>query len=750
MIDHDLPAPGALRRPRTSSAGGRRLASLVRGRDGDAAWARPALLLVLAAAAVLLLWNLTENGLSNEYYAAAVKSASVSWKAWFFGSLDPGSFITVDKPPLSIWLMGLSSRVFGFGSFGMLLPQALCTVGSVALLHATVRRGLADRVSPAVSAAAGLLAAGLLALTPITVAIGRVNNPDALLILLLVASGYAVVRALEHGRTRWLVWAAVLTGLAFTTKMLQGWMVVPALGATYLVAGPPRLAVRARQLVIAGATMVAVSCAWPLAVTLWPGSKPYIGGSEDGSVWNLILGYNGLGRILGNEGGMGGGGASFGGPPGIGRMFNAQVGAQIAWLLPLAVLSLVAALWLTRRGPRTDRARAVVVLLGVWLVVHLVVFSTAKGTFHPYYTSAMAPAIAGLCGIGLVLLLQAARSSLVAHAALAVGTVGTAVLAVELLRRADDFAPWLRTAIPVLAGVAIVASVGLRGRGRAMRGLAVAAVATGALAVTLGPGSYAVANLGRALDGNNVLAGPASAGRGGFGGGMGGPGGAGGRGLGGGPPSGVRPSGASAGTQGAAAAALPPGATDDDSGATATGSAATGATASGSAASGSTASGSAASGSTVSGSTAAGSAASGSASGAEAAGAPAGGRTGGGMGRTGGGISDEVVAYLQAHQGGAKYLLAASGSQTTASVIIATGEPVVTIGGFGGSDPAPTVAQLARMVQDGELRYVLVSSGGMGRGGASASALNAWVTAHGTAVPDVTVENGTLYAVSAS
>lgn len=702
MIDHDLPAPGALRRPRTSSDGGRgRLSALVRGREGDVAWARPALLVVLVAAALLLLWNLTENGLSNEYYAAAVKSASVSWKAWFFGSLDPGSFITVDKPPLSIWLMGLSSRVFGFGSFGMLLPQALCTLGSVALLHATVRRGLGGRVSPAASAAAGLLAAALLALTPITVAIGRVNNPDALLILLLVASGYAVVRALEHGRTRWLVWAAVFTGLAFTTKMLQGWMVVPALGATYLLAGPPRLAVRIRQLLLAGATMVAVSCAWPLAVTLWPGSKPYIGGSEDGSIWNLILGYNGLGRITGNEGG--GGGASFGGTAGVWRMFNAQVGAQIAWLLPLAVLCLGAALWLTRRAPRTDRARAVVVLLGVWLVVHLLVFSSAKGTFHPYYTSAMAPAIAGLCGIGLVLLLQAARTSLVAHAALAAGTAGTAVLAVELLGRADDFAPWLRTAIPVLAGVAIVASVGLRGRGRAMRGLAVAAIVTGALAVTLGPASYAVADLGRALDGNNVLAGPASAGRGGFGG-MGGPGAAGGRGTGG------PPAGAPGGTQGAASAtALPPGTTEG---------------------------GAAGAGATGSGSTDAGGASSGA--------------TAGGAGRMGGGVSDEVIAYLQQHQGGAKYLLAASGSQTTASVIIATGEPVVTIGGFGGSDPAPTVTQLAQMVRDGELRYVLVSGGGMGRGGASASALNAWVTAHGTAVTDVTVDNGTLYAVSAS
>ena len=222
------------------------------------------LVAVLALAAGLFLWDLSSSGWSNTYYAAAAKAGSESWKAWFFGSLDPGSFITVDKPPLSLWAMGISARVFGWSAFSVLLPQALATLGSVALLYATVKR--------AFGSTAGLLAAGALALTPVTVPIARVNNPDALLVLLMVASAW-LVRAVENGRTKYLVWAGVAVGLAFMTKMLQGWMIVPALAAAYVVAGPPRLLVRVRQLALAGVAMVAVSAAWPVAVSLWPRTR---------------------------------------------------------------------------------------------------------------------------------------------------------------------------------------------------------------------------------------------------------------------------------------------------------------------------------------------------------------------------------------------------------------------------------------------------------------------------------------------
>ena len=621
-------------RPATAGLGAR-LRGLVRGRPEDPAWIRPALGLVVVAAALLCLWGLTASGYSNTYYAAAARAGSESWKAWFFGSLDPGSFITVDKPPLSMWLMGLSARVLGFSAFSVLLPQALCTIASVALLYATVRRVFGPT--------AGVLAAAALAITPVTVAIGRVNNPDALLVLLMVASAWLTVRAVESGRTRHLVFAGVVVGLAFMTKMLQGWMIVPALAAAYLIAAPVGIGRRLWQLALGGVAMVLTSAAWPVAVSVWPAaSRPYIGGSEDGSVWDLILGYNGFGRIFGASAG-GGGGASFGGVAGVWRMVNEQVGGQVAWLLPLAAVGLVAGSWLARRGPRT--ARAGWALFGVWAVVHVVVFSFQQGIFHPYYVSALAPAVAALAGGGLVALWRWARDSWAGVAALVIAVVASGWVAVALLARTPDFMPWLTTAIPVAAAVAVFGAVALRlPRLLPRRAAAVGAVAL-AFALAAGPASYSVATAGRALNGNNVTAGPATASASGPGGGGG---------FGGG---------------------------------------------------------------------------------------------GGGMGG-GGGISDETIAYLQAHQGSAKYLLAASGSQTTAGIIIATGEPVVTMGGFNGGDPAPTVDQLAQMVADGELRYVLVSDGG-GRGGPGGSSddITAWVQEHGTAVDDAGTSNGTLYLV---
>ncbi len=609
-----------------------RLRSLARGRAQDPAWIRPGLAAALLAASLLCLWELTSSGYSNTYYAAAAKAASESWKAWFFGSLDPGSFITVDKPPLSLWLMGLSARLLGFSSFSILLPQALCTVAAVALLYATVRR--------AFSPAAGVLAAAALALTPVTVAIGRVNNPDALLVLLLVASAYFTVRAVESGRTRHLALAGAMVGLAFMTKMLQGWMVLPALAAAYALAGPPRLGRRIGQLALAGVVTVAVSAAWPLAVSLWPGSAPWIGGSEDGSAWDLILGYNGLGRIFGEAGGGGMGGGGFGGAAGPWRMFNVEVGGQIAWLLPLAGASLLAGLWLTRRSPRVSPARAGWVLFGVWALVHVAVFSFQQGIFHPYYASALAPAVAALAGAGVVALWGWARASWAGAVALAVAVAATAYVSLVVLARTPDFAPWLRLAISTSAAVAVLGVAALR-RPRAFprRAAAVVAVAL-AFAVSAGPAAYSVATAGRALNGNDVTAGPASVSQGG---------------------------------------------------------------------------------------------------------------PGGGSGDTGS-VSGETISYLQANQGSAKYLVAASGSQTTASIIVASGEPVVTIGGFNGADPTPTVAQLAAMVEGGELRYLLVTDGG-GRGGpgggSSSSELSAWAQAHGTAVQDAGVANGTLYELSA-
>src|SRR3954471_4295647 len=534
-------APALPRRAGAPALRGR-LRSLVRGRPADPAWVRPALLRVVALAAVLCLWDLTISGYANSYYAAAVKSASESWKAMFFGSLDPGSFITVDKPPLSLWLMGLSARVFGFSSFSLLLPQALATIAAVGLLYATVRRLF--------GAVAGAAAGAALAISPATVAMARVDMPDALLVLLMVASAWLLVRAVETGRTRFLLWCGAVVGLAFMTKMLQGWMVVPALAGAYLLAGPPRLFARIRQLALAGVAMVAVSAAWPVAASLWPAaSRPYIGGSTNGSVWNLIFGYNGFGRLTGAENGPGGG-ANFGGASGLWRMFNEQVGGQIAWLLPFAGVALIAGLWLTRRTPRTDLRRAGLVLFGLWAIVHVAVFSSQQGIFHPYYVSALAPAVAALTGFGAVALARWARESWAGFAALALAIGASAWVAVMVLARTPDFVPALRAVIPVAGALAVVAVLAVRLGVRGRATLAVAAVCS-ALALAGGPAAYSVATVGRSLTSNNVLAGPASAGAG-FGGGRGGLGG---------PPSGFGGPGGGPSSGPAVPTGPPPGAT---------------------------------------------------------------------------------------------------------------------------------------------------------------------------------------------
>ncbi len=660
--------------PAGAHAGGR-LRSLLRGRESDPVWVRPALLAIVALSAVLCLWELTVSGYANEYYSAAAKAGSESWKALFFGSLDPGSFITIDKPPLSVWLMALSARALGFSSFSVLLPEALCTIGAVALLYATVRRAVGYR--------AALIAAAALALTPVTVLMGRVNNPDALLVLLLVAAAYLVQRAIESGATKHLAVAGAIIGLAFMTKLLAGWMIVPALAAAYLLAGPPRLGVRIRQLAIAGVTMVLVSAAWPVAVSLWPGSKPYIGGSTNGSIWNLIFGYDGFGRIFGgNEPTV----TNFGGSPGLMRMFNEQVGGQVAWLIPLAAIGLLAGLWLTRRATRTDRRRAALVLFGVWAVVLGIVFSSQHGIFHNYYVSALAPAIAALVGIGVVMLVQWARRSWSGLIVLDLGIAVTAWLAVELLSRTASFAPALRVLISLAAVIAIAGSVAVRIGVRNARAILIASAVAAAIAVLAGPASYSVATVGTAYSGGSFTAGPAGAS-------------VGGQGL---------PSVGAAGAAGFARSSAGRGSLPGGPAGLRSGS-----------------------------------------GGRPGGGSRPGGRAGGGPNMAAVSLSSQALSYLEANQGSAKYLLAATGSQTTASIIIETGKAVVTIGGFNGSDPTPTVSELAQMVKAGELKYVLVSSGGGGgpSGGGAGQSITSWVKSHGTAVSGVKVSGGTLYRV---
>src|SRR4051812_33543630 len=333
---------------------------------------RAGLVVLLVATAGLYLWGLGASGWANGFYSAAVQAGAHSWKAFFFGSFDSSSFITVDKPPASLWVMDLSARIFGVNAWSILVPQALEGVAAVGLLYATVRRRF--------GATAGLVAGAVLATTPVAALMFRFNNPDALLTLLLVGAAYAMVRALEGARTRWIVIAGACIGFGFLAKMLQAFVVVPGFGAVYLLAAPTPLRRRVLQLG-AGLLAIVVSAGWwVLAVTLTPASmRPYIGGSQHNSVIELILGYNGFGRLTGDETGSVGGGAGPGGgnwgPTGITRMFNAAFGGQVSWLLPAALVLLAATLWLTRRRPRTDGYRAQILLWGSWLVVTGLTFS---------------------------------------------------------------------------------------------------------------------------------------------------------------------------------------------------------------------------------------------------------------------------------------------------------------------------------------------------------------------------------------
>ena len=523
------PPPGRLRR-------------LVRGPAADPRWARPALFGLLALTALLYLWDLSRNGYANDFYAAAVQAGTKSWKAAFFGSFDSSNFITVDKTPASLWVDELSAKIFGFNSWSLLAPQAAEGVASVALLYAAVRRWFGP--------SAGLIAGAVLALTPAAALIFRFNNPDALLVLLMTAAGYAVQRALERDRTRWLVLAGLLLGFAFLTKMAQAFLVLPGFGIAYLWAGPARLGRRIWQL-LAGLGGVIVGAGWWIAIAqLTPAAdRPYFGGSTDNNILELALGYNGLGRLDGSETGSiggGGGGSSFGGATGVFRLFQSEFGGQVSWLIPAALISLGALLWISRRAPRTSRVRSFALLWGGWLLVTGVVFSYMQGIIHPYYMVALAPAIGALVGVGAISLLQSGLSVL-GRAVAAVGVLVTGIWAYELLERTPTWLPWLRWAV-LLAGVLGALSIFAvpellrwadRNRDRVTAGgrrrapaLVYAPMALAIVAGLGGPLAYSLDTANSTHTGSIPSAGPTVAGSfgGGAGGAPGGIGGGGGRG----------------------------------------------------------------------------------------------------------------------------------------------------------------------------------------------------------------------------
>lgn len=645
-------------------------------------WRHLPLAVLLAATAALYLWGLSASGWANAFYAAAAQAGGQSWSAWFFGASDAAGGITVDKAPGALWPIGLAVRLFGLSSWSVLVPQALMGVGAVALLHAAVRRVAGPW--------AGLVAGAALALTPVAVLMFRFDNPDAMLVLVLTGAAYALTRALEQGRTRWLVLVGLLVGYGFLTKMLQAFLVLPAFTAVWLLAAPLAWWPRIRALLVAGAALLVSAGWWVLVVELWPaGDRPWIGGSQGNSVLELVFGYNGVGRLTGEEvgsvGGGAGGRAGGWGEAGLLRLFGSEMGREASWLLPAALVLTVVLLWRTRRAPRTDPLRAATVLWGGWLLVTGLTFSLMAGIVHSYYTVALAPAVAALVGIGGATLWRG-RTSVAARCALATTTAATAVWAFALLP-----ATWLGWLRPAMLGVGLVAALALLGVHRMPRVLAAGVLCAALLAGAGGTTAWALATAATPHSGAIPSSGPQGYGAG-PGGGRAGPGG-----MRGGPP------GSFPGATGAASSATGPVA---------------------------------------------------QAGPRAGAGGPGG---SGGRGGGPGGIlsaptpSSEVTDLVAAGAGNWTWAAATVSSMQAAGYQLASGAPVLAVGGFNGTDPYPTLEQFQQMVAEKRIHWFIGSaSTGMistASGGSDAAVRIAeWVEA---TFPARTVDGVTLYDLGA-
>ncbi|HVV76499.1 MAG TPA: glycosyltransferase family 39 protein [Mycobacteriales bacterium] len=712
-----------------SRASGGRIRRLVRGRPVDPTWVRPSLFTLLGGTALLYILGLGASGWANSFYSAAVQASTQSWKAFFFGSLDSGNSITVDKPPASLWVMDLSARIFGVNSWSILVPEALMGVAAVGLLYVTIRRIFTPQ--------AGLLAGAVLALTPVATLMFRFNNPDALLVLLLVAAAYAVTRAIESASTKWLLLAGAFVGTGFITKMMQAFLVVPAFGLAYLLAADTPLRRRVLQLLAAAAAMIVASGWWVAIVTAWPAaSRPYIGGSQDNSILNLIFGYNGFGRITGNETGSVGGGSGPGGGAGGGmwgktgllRMFGNEFGGQIAWLVPAALLLLVAMLWLTRRARRTDARRAQLIVWGGWLLGTGLTFDYMAGIIHPYYAVALAPAIGALVGIGATEL-WARRGTAPARLALSAAVGLTTWWSYALLDRTPTWHPAVRG---LVIATGIIATVGIAAAPYLHRRFAPAIAVIALVAGLAGPAAYSVATAATPHTGSLPSAGPTGTG---FGpGGQGGPGGFGringpggfARGFGGqiggatGPgfgafpgvgPGGQSTTGGLPGIGGQLGVGGPLGQANGLPG--------------------------------IGGLPGAG------------GGASARGQGGAGGGQGGGLLSaptpsSALVAALKDGAARYRWVAATVGSQNAAGYQLGSGEPVMAIGGFNGTDPSPTLAQFEQWVNEGKIHYFIPGGTGAGPGGGSGSGTSSqitqWVEAN---FAETTVGGTTVYDLTA-
>ena len=717
---------------------------------------------LLVATALLYLVGLSVSGYANEFYSSAAQAGSTNWWSFLWGSSDAGNSITVDKPPAAIWPMALAVRVFGLSSWSILVPQAIMGVLAVWLLYATVRRQFGHRT--------GLLAGAALAATPVACLMFRFNNPDALLVLLLIACVHCVLRALEFEptdggnrcRTAWMALAGVACGFAFLTKQLQAFLILPGLAVAFLVASPTTVRRRLLDSAAAVGALVASAGWWVLLTVLVPASmRPYIGGSQTNSFLELTFGYNGLGRITGSmEGAVVAGGSGTGsttistghagmwGQTGITRLFDGVWGTQWSWLAPAALAGIVVALVCLARAPRTSVRRAQVVAWGGWLVVTGAVFSFMGGTIHQYYTVALAPATAALAAICVYYLLKCKDLAWARATSIAL-TLALGAWSVVLLRRSD----WIWALRPLALGLAVASAAlqaylwhraarparaataepvageknatpaaatsaapqHLAGGRPADPRLHTAAVALALAAAAVGPVSYSLYTAATAHTGSIVTAGPSVSGDSSMGGGPGGrQGGMGtmGGGAGTNAPLGNMPSAPSGGS-GNGGGMQPPAANGTGSGnANGIG----------------------------------GGMGDGSAPNAEGLSSNGGGKGGMGglLGGSSGSVSSKLVKMLQKNSDSYRWVAATTGSQNAASYQLATECSVMPIGGFNGSDPAPTLAQFKKWVKQGLIHYYIAGgqTGGTQIGGSSASSeIASWVQQNfeSTTVDGVTV-----------
>jgi 4-amino-4-deoxy-L-arabinose transferase-like glycosyltransferase len=640
---------------------------------------RPELAALLVLAAALYLWGLSKNGWANDYYSAAVHSMAGSWHDFLYGSFDAKGLMTVDKPPLALWVEALSVKVFGFNSLAILVPQALMGVASVGLLYDLTRRRFGR--------AAGALAGLALALTPVVVAISRHNNPDALLVLCSVGALWCFVRALEHGATRWLVAAGVCVGLGFEAKMGAALMVLPGMALAWLWVAPRGRLVAVRQLAIAGGAMLAVALAWPVLVWLTPASsRPWISGTSDNSIWSLIWEYNGFGRLEGQTGGPGnlGAGGTFGGPTGVFRLLNEALGGQAGWLLGAAATGGLGIAVLSRLR-RTDPRTGWIVAVGGAFAVTAVAFSFAGGIFHPYYTSLLAPFAAALFGatLGQVIAGErggrgpavgrgAASNPVLTRMVGAVAIGAGAIVELVVIDQSATDLDWLVVPLVIVSVAAVAAllfadviarrSSGAEGRGVSPVRVRLAALAVGLCLLLVGPAIWSVDTLGHPTSGTFPAGGPESAGMG-----MGGPGAMGG------PGGSVRTSGRIEGQSTNApegfGAGGPPSMTEGF----------------------------------------------GNPEGGQSmGGAPSMGGAGGGM--FGGEDLSSVLEYTEAHGGGTIAIDSQSGASTS---IIEEGAEVAGIGGFSGKESSVSAEWLEERIEAGEISWIYTSGLGGSMGGPS-------------------------------